>query len=105
MNIHHSIFRIISSFHFIVKITFLCFSAAAAAFFFFFATECPDIKYKILNYTVLTEFERSHPWWLACLPLDPRFAGSNVASKNPQHTFLWRVSKAVGPMLEDLRAC
>jgi hypothetical protein len=91
MNVHHSIFRIISSFHFIVKITFLCFSAV-----FVFATERPDIKYKILNYTVLTEFERSHPWWLACLPLDPRFAGSNVANKNPQHTFLWRVSKAVG---------
>jgi hypothetical protein len=39
-------------------------------------------------------------WWLACLPLDPRFAGSNPAKgdKSPQHTFIRRESKAVGPM-------
>ena len=43
--------------------------------------------------------------WVACLPLVPKFAGSNPAEavgflgrKNPQHAFLRRGSKAVGPM-------
>jgi len=43
---------------------------------------------------------------VACWPLVPKFAGSNPAEavgflgqKNPQHAFLWRASKAVGPML------
>ena len=42
---------------------------------------------------------------VACWPLAPKFAGSNPAEavgflgrKNPQHAFLRRVSKAVGPM-------
>jgi len=42
---------------------------------------------------------------VACWPLVPKFAGSNLAEavgflgrKNPQHAFLWRGSKAVGPM-------
>jgi len=42
---------------------------------------------------------------VACWPLVPKFAGSNRAEavgflgrKNPQHAFLWRGSKAVGPM-------
>ena len=42
---------------------------------------------------------------VACWPLVPKFAGSNPAEavgflgrKNPQHAFLWRGSKAVGPM-------
>ena len=42
----------------------------------------------------------------ACWPLVPKFAGSNPAEavgflgrKNPQHAFLRRGSKAVGPML------
>jgi len=42
---------------------------------------------------------------VACWPLVPKFAGSNPAEvvrflgrKNPQHTFLRRGSKAVGPM-------
>ena len=42
---------------------------------------------------------------VACWPLVPKFAGSNPAEavgflgqKNPQHAFLRRVSKAVGPM-------
>jgi hypothetical protein len=41
----------------------------------------------------------------ACWPLVPKFAGSNPAkairifrAKNPQHAFLWRGSKAGGPM-------
>ena len=43
---------------------------------------------------------------VACWPLVPKFAVSNPAEavgflgrKNPQHTFLRRGSKAVGPML------
>ena len=43
---------------------------------------------------------------VACWPLEPKFAGSNPAEavgffkgeKNPQHAFLRRGSKAVGPM-------
>ena len=42
---------------------------------------------------------------VACWPLVPNFAGSNPAEavgflgrKNPQHAFLRRGSKAVGPM-------
>ena len=42
---------------------------------------------------------------VACWPLVPKFAGSNLAEavgflgrKNPQHAFLWRGSKAVSPM-------
>ena len=42
---------------------------------------------------------------VACWPLVPQFAGSNTAEavgflgrKNPQHAFLRRGSKAVGPM-------
>ena len=42
---------------------------------------------------------------VACWPLVPKFAGSNPAEavgflrqKNPQHAFLQRGSKAVGPM-------
>ena len=42
---------------------------------------------------------------VACWPLVPKFAGSNAAEtfgflgrKNPQHSFLRRGSKAVGPM-------
>ena len=43
---------------------------------------------------------------VACWPLVPKFAGSNPAEavgflrgeKNPQHSFLRRGSKAVGPM-------
>ena len=39
---------------------------------------------------------------VACWPLVPKFAGSNpaeaVEKKNPQHAFLRRGSKAVGPM-------
>jgi len=42
---------------------------------------------------------------VACWPLVPKFAGSNPAEavgflgqKNPQHAFLQRGSKAIGPM-------
>ena len=42
---------------------------------------------------------------VACWPLVPKFAGSNLAEaagflgrKNPQHAFLQRGSKAVSPM-------
>ena len=42
---------------------------------------------------------------VACWPLVPKFAGSNLAEavrflgrKNPQHAFLRRGSKAVGPI-------
>ena len=42
---------------------------------------------------------------VACWPLVPKFAGSNpteavgfLGRKNPQHAFLRRGSKAVGPM-------
>ena len=43
---------------------------------------------------------------VACWPLEPKFAGSNPTEavgffkgeKNPQHAFLRRGSKAVGPM-------
>ena len=43
---------------------------------------------------------------VACWPLVPKFAGSHLAEavgflgrKNPQHAFLRRGSKAIGPML------
>ena len=43
---------------------------------------------------------------MACWPLIPKFAGSNPAEavgflqgdENPQHTFLWKGSKIIGPM-------
>ena len=42
---------------------------------------------------------------VACWPLVPKFAGSHLAKavrflgqKNPQHAFLRRGSKAIGPM-------
>jgi hypothetical protein len=35
-------------------------------------------------------------YWLACWPLVPKFAGS----KNPQHAFLRKGSKAVGPVTQ-----
>ena len=43
---------------------------------------------------------------LSYLPLDPRFAGSNLAGvdgffsdrKNPEYDFLWKGSKVVGPV-------
>jgi len=42
---------------------------------------------------------------VACWPVVPKFAGSNLAEavgfleqKNPQHAFLRRGSKAIGPM-------
>ena len=43
---------------------------------------------------------------VACWPLIPKFAGSNPAEavrflqgdKNPQHAFLWKGSKIIGPM-------
>jgi len=42
---------------------------------------------------------------VACWPLVPKFAGLHQAEavgffgrKNPQHAFLWRGNKAVGPM-------
>ena len=43
---------------------------------------------------------------LSYSPLDPRFAGSNPAGvdgffserKNPEYDFLWKGSKAVGPV-------
>jgi hypothetical protein len=42
---------------------------------------------------------------VVCWPLVPKFAGSHPAEavgflgrENPQHAFLWRGSKAVGPM-------
>jgi hypothetical protein len=45
---------------------------------------------------------------VACWPLVPKFAGSNPAeavgflrAKNPQHAFLQRGSKAVGPMSQS----
>ena len=57
-------------------------------------------------------FSLMHPYLIgfgglgvACWPLVPKFAGSNPAEavgvlgrKNPQHAFLRRGSKAVGPM-------
>jgi hypothetical protein len=46
------------------------------------------------------------------LPLDSRFAGSNPAEamvfkgdENPQHAFLRRGSKTVGPLSFDFTAC
>ena len=48
---------------------------------------------------------RFHGLRVACWRLVPKFAGSNQAEavgylgrKNPQHAFLWRGSKAVGPV-------
>ena len=43
--------------------------------------------------------------WLSYSPLDPRFTGSNPAGsmdfserKYPEYDFLWKGSKAVGPV-------
>jgi hypothetical protein len=48
---------------------------------------------------------------VACWPLVPKSAGSHTAEavgflgrKNPQHAFLWRESKAVGP-IRSFMAC
>jgi hypothetical protein len=53
--------------------------------------------------TTLSGFGRAE---VACWPLIPKFAGSNPdeavgflkGDKNPQHTFLWKGSKIIGPM-------
>jgi len=57
---------------------------------------------KVDHYTRITSFAGLG---VACWPLVPKFAGSNPAEtvgflgrKSPQHAFLRRGSKAVGPM-------
>jgi hypothetical protein len=65
-----------------------------------------------IRYPLLTKSRSpSVVQWLSCLPLDPRFAGSNQAKmdfnsdKNLYHYFLLRESEAVGPMSQDFKAC
>ena len=63
------------------------------------------IEKSLLTYFALSKFVLHGGVGVACWPLLPKFAGSNPAEavgflgrKNPQHTFLRRRSKAVGPM-------
>jgi hypothetical protein len=44
---------------------------------------------------------------LARLPLNPRFAGLNLAegNENLQHIFLWKGSKAAGSISQGFTAC
>jgi len=68
------------------------------------------VKFHTLRgeYIFLSEYRKPIGFgglWVACWPLVPKFAGSNpveavgfLGRKNPQHAFLRRGSKAVGPM-------
>jgi len=72
---------------------------------------CPVVSehsyFKMCKYSrYVTEESGFGGLGVACWPLVPKFAGSNPAEavgflgrKNPQHTFLRRGSKAVGPMM------
>ena len=61
---------------------------------------------RLSNYDAVNIFGGFGGLGVVCWPLVPKFAGSNPAEavgflrgeKNPQHTFLRRGSKAVGPM-------
>jgi len=62
-------------------------------------------NFSIINLLLLDEAYGSSGLGVACWPLVPKFVGSNPAEavgflgqKNPQHTFLRRGSKAIGPM-------
>jgi len=72
--------------------------------FISFACTCVNI-YAVYNILSFTELYGFGDLGVACWPLVPKFAGSNLAEavgflgqKNPQHAFLRRGSKAVGPM-------
>jgi hypothetical protein len=65
----------------------------------------PDSKAVRIFYLHIQGFSGFGGLGVACWPLVPKFAGSNPAEavgflgrKNPQHAFLRRGSKAVGPM-------
>ena len=66
---------------------------------------CVLICFDVLSFKLLVHnLVRSRGLGVACWPLVPKFAGSNPAEavgflgrKNPQHAFLRRGSKAVGP--------
>jgi len=78
-------------------------------------TDIPDVSLDSLSLSV-PQTEKLILCWIclkhdlgglgvACWPLVPKFAGSNPAEavgflgrKNPQHAFLRRGSRAVGPM-------
>jgi hypothetical protein len=77
--------------------------------------QLPTMKHFTRNIWVLYQENKSSSavLWLAFLPLDPTFAGSNPAVaidfkgyKYPQHSFLRRGSKAGGRMSErDFTSC
>ena len=70
------------------------------------SSDCDVIRDAILKFLGGTEEKNGFGGlWVAYWPLEPKFAGSNPAEavgflgrKNPQHAFLRRGSKAVGPM-------
>jgi hypothetical protein len=65
--------------------------------------ECKKFLDHINNYQQFMHFGGAE---VACRPLIPKFAGSNLAKavgflkgdKNPQHAFLRKGSKIIGPM-------
>ena len=70
----------------------------------------PTSLHSYFTFIIITQYVRSYSSFgglgVACWPLVPKLAGSNPAEavgflrakKNPQHAFLRRGSKAVGPM-------
>jgi len=75
--------------------------------FMYFATEYHSVcTVYFFKENLTPDFKYDMSLGVACWPLVPKFAGSNPAEavgflrakKNPQHAFLRRGSKAVGPM-------
>ena len=63
------------------------------------------VKRLIISFCLFIRWNGFGGVGVACWPLVPKFEGSNPAAdfgflgrKNPQHAFLLRGSKAVGPM-------
>ena len=71
----------------------------------YFASKLLVLTIMYFNYSLLLVGSSFGGLAVACWPLVPKFAGSNPAEavgflgrKNPQHAFLRRGSKAIGPM-------
>ena len=65
----------------------------------------PSVGFKNINYGSKWDHSGCFGLEVACWPLVPKFAVSHLAEavgflgrKNPQHAFLRRGNKAVGPM-------
>jgi hypothetical protein len=65
-------------------------------------------KFMVLTFLLIYNCSGFGGAEVACWPLIPKFAGSNTAKavgflkgdKNPQHAFLRKGSKTIGPMLQ-----